>query len=196
MATVVKLKQATQATMPRRRPNGELRTREHLTESEVEQLMEAAKGNRYGHRDATMILAHPSLLTCGGSKSNSGPPPCTSAGSRKAPRRRIPSSATSCGHCDACSANRSPSHPSCSLRSAMRRSVVRVLRRCCSVLARPPRSRSSCTRTCSGTPVASPWRIRGMIRGSLQAYLGHKNIQHTVRYTELAPTRFKDFWRD
>jgi hypothetical protein len=25
---------------------------------------------------------------------------------------------------------------------------------------------------------------------------GHKNIQHTVRYTELAPTRFKDFWRD
>jgi hypothetical protein len=26
--------------------------------------------------------------------------------------------------------------------------------------------------------------------------LGHKNIQHTVRYTELSPTRFKDFWRD
>ena len=31
---------------------------------------------------------------------------------------------------------------------------------------------------------------------SLQAYLGHRNIQHTVRYTELAPDRFKDFWRD
>lgn len=30
---------------------------------------------------------------------------------------------------------------------------------------------------------------------ALQAYLGHKNIQHTVRYTELSPTRFKDFWR-
>ena len=28
---------------------------------------------------------------------------------------------------------------------------------------------------------------------ALQAYLGHRNIQHTVRYTELAPTRFKDF---
>ena len=27
------------------------------------------------------------------------------------------------------------------------------------------------------------------------AYLGHKNIQHTVRYTELSPDRFKDFWR-
>jgi type 1 fimbriae regulatory protein FimB/type 1 fimbriae regulatory protein FimE len=31
---------------------------------------------------------------------------------------------------------------------------------------------------------------------ALQAYLGHKNIQHTVRYTELAPDRFKYFWRD
>ena len=30
---------------------------------------------------------------------------------------------------------------------------------------------------------------------ALQAYLGHRNIQHTVRYTELAPNRFKDFWR-
>ena len=30
---------------------------------------------------------------------------------------------------------------------------------------------------------------------ALQAYLGHRNIQHTVKYTELAPTRFKSFWR-
>jgi integrase len=30
---------------------------------------------------------------------------------------------------------------------------------------------------------------------ALQAYLGHRNIQHTVRYTELSPMRFKDFWR-
>ena len=31
---------------------------------------------------------------------------------------------------------------------------------------------------------------------SLQAYLGHRNIQNTVRYTALSPTRFKNFWRD
>jgi site-specific recombinase XerD len=31
---------------------------------------------------------------------------------------------------------------------------------------------------------------------ALQAWLGHKNIQHTVRYTELAPDRFKNFWRE
>src|SRR5215467_2376054 len=30
---------------------------------------------------------------------------------------------------------------------------------------------------------------------ALQAYLGHRNIHHTVRYTELSPTRFKTFWR-
>jgi len=30
---------------------------------------------------------------------------------------------------------------------------------------------------------------------ALQHYLRHKNIQHTVRYTEMAPDRFKDFWR-
>jgi type 1 fimbriae regulatory protein FimB/type 1 fimbriae regulatory protein FimE len=29
---------------------------------------------------------------------------------------------------------------------------------------------------------------------ALQHYLGHKNIQHTVRYTELSPERFKSFW--
>jgi integrase len=31
---------------------------------------------------------------------------------------------------------------------------------------------------------------------AIQLYLGHKNIQHTVRYTELSPQRFKDFWHD
>jgi site-specific recombinase XerD len=30
---------------------------------------------------------------------------------------------------------------------------------------------------------------------SIQAWLGHVNIQHTVRYTALASDRFKDFWR-
>lgn len=31
---------------------------------------------------------------------------------------------------------------------------------------------------------------------SIQHYLGHKNIQHTVRYTELAASCFKEFWQD
>jgi integrase len=31
---------------------------------------------------------------------------------------------------------------------------------------------------------------------AVQQYLGHKNIRHTVRYTELSPERFKKFWKD
>src|SRR3954467_5137148 len=42
--------------MPIRLPNAELRTREYLTEAEVGRLTKAATGNRYGHRDATMVL--------------------------------------------------------------------------------------------------------------------------------------------
>ena len=41
---------------PKRPPNSELRTREYLTAAEVDQLMSAARKNRWGHRDATMIL--------------------------------------------------------------------------------------------------------------------------------------------
>lgn len=41
---------------PNRPPNSDLRTREYLTETEMERLMAAARSNRYGHRDATMAL--------------------------------------------------------------------------------------------------------------------------------------------
>jgi hypothetical protein len=55
------LKLVTPATVnrtvtPKRLPNGKLRTREYLTEAEVERLMNAARRNRWGHRDATMVL--------------------------------------------------------------------------------------------------------------------------------------------
>jgi integrase len=36
----------------------------------------------------------------------------------------------------------------------------------------------------------------GVDTHSLQAYLGHRNIQNTTRYTALAPGRFKGFWKD
>ena len=36
----------------------------------------------------------------------------------------------------------------------------------------------------------------GVDTRTIQAYLGHKSIQHTVRYTELSPTRFKNLFRD
>ncbi len=36
----------------------------------------------------------------------------------------------------------------------------------------------------------------GVDTRTIQSYLGHKSIQHTVRYTELAPSRFKSLFRD
>jgi hypothetical protein len=61
---------------PTRRRNGDLRTREYLTEAEVERLMKAATGNRRGHRDATMILvaypAWPPGFRTGGAALGSG----------------------------------------------------------------------------------------------------------------------------
>src|SRR6266404_2447502 len=57
---VRKAPSATNGTVPPKHlSNAAVRTREHLTEREVEQLMTAARGDdtrRYGHRDATMIL--------------------------------------------------------------------------------------------------------------------------------------------
>jgi type 1 fimbriae regulatory protein FimB/type 1 fimbriae regulatory protein FimE len=41
---------------PRWKPNTELRPRDHLTEREVEKLIEAAKANRWGQRDSKMLL--------------------------------------------------------------------------------------------------------------------------------------------
>jgi len=35
---------------------------------------------------------------------------------------------------------------------------------------------------------------RGVDTRTIQAYLGHRSIQHTVRYTELAPGRFSNLW--
>ena len=39
-----------------RKPNARLRTREYLTEAEVERLIKAASRKRHGQRDATLLL--------------------------------------------------------------------------------------------------------------------------------------------
>jgi integrase len=52
---------------------------------------------------------------------------------------------------------------------------------------RPPMLRHAC-----GFKLAN----EGHDTRAIQRYLGHRNIQHTVRYTELAADRFKRFWSD
>ena len=44
--------------------------------------------------------------------------------------------------------------------------------------------------------IALGWNEVGHDTRAIQPYLGHKNIQHTVRYTQLSSQRFDDFWKD
>jgi integrase len=186
---------------PLRRPNAELRTREYLTASEVEALVKAAKRNRHGHRDTTMILL------------------AYRHGLRAAELVALEWSqvdfATATLHVRRVKKGTPATHP-------LRGDEMRALRKLQRESAASPfvftSERGAPFATAgfakmierAGTAAgfdfkAHPHMLRhacgfalanaGHDTRALQAYLGHKNIQHTVRYTELAPDRFKDFWR-
>ena len=190
------------AVAPRRQPNRDLRSREHLTETEVEKLIDAAKTNRYGHRDASMIL----VAYRHGLRASEV---CDlrweqiDFNSATLHVRRVK--------------NGKPStHP-------VRGDELRALRRLQREAPKSPflfvSERGGPFTTDSfnwmvkraGQKAGLPFQVHAhMLRHaagyklagdghdtrSIQDYLGHRNIQHTVRYTELSPTRFKDFWRD
>ena len=190
------------AVAPLRRPNSQLRSREHLTETEVEKLIEAAKGNRYGHRDATMILV------------------AYRHGLRASEVCDLRweqidwNSATL--HVRRVKSGKPSTHP-------VRGDELRALRKLKREAPKSPfvfvSERAGPFTTDSfnwmvkraGQKAAFAFQVHAhMLRHaagyklagdghdtrSIQDYLGHKNIQHTVRYTELSPTKFKDFWRD
>jgi site-specific recombinase XerD len=58
-----------------------------------------------------------------------------------------------------------------------------------------PTSGAALLASASGHACGFALANKGHDTRALQAYLGHRNIQHTVRYIELSPDRFKDFWR-
>ena len=158
---------------PRRLPNRDLRTREHLTESEVERLMKAASGNRYGQRDATMVfvayrhgLRASELvdLRCG-SRWTSKQAPCTFVGSSRALPALILLWGTNCVPCGGFSVSRIPSRRSYSRRSAAHHSRLRALHAWSSERARRLSSSSRHTRTCLGTPAATHSPTRDTTRG-------------------------------
>ena len=187
---------------PTRRKNSDLRTREYLTVNEVEKLIAAAKRNRYGHRDATMVLvAYRHGLRAAELVSLEWSQVDFAGGYLHVNRVK----------------NGSPSvHP-------MRGDELRALRKL--------QRESERTRFVFVSERGSPFTTAGFARmierageeaklgikahahmlrhgcgyylankghdtRALQAWLGHKNIAHTVRYTELAPDRFKTFWRE
>jgi integrase len=188
---------------PKRPPNANVRTREYLTEAEVERLMEAAKGNRWGHRDATMILVayrhglrvselvdlrwaqvEFRTATLHVRRAKQGTPSTHPIlgdelrALRRLQREQDPKSAFIFT-----SERGAPFSTGGFARMVERAGAVAKL----GIKAHPHMLRHAC-----GYALAN----KGHDTRALQAYLGHKNIQHTVRYTELAPMRFKEFWRD
>jgi integrase len=186
----------------RRRPNTEYRTREHLTETEVEKLIGAAKSNRYGHRDATMILVafrhglrvaelvalrwdqvdfEVGVLHVARRKRGTPSTHPISGHELRALRRLKRETQTS--PFVFVSERGSPFSVAGFQKLVARAGVAAGFE----FQLHPHMLRHSC-----GFKLAND----GVDTRSLQAYLGHRSIQHTVRYTELAPGRFKGFWQD
>ncbi len=187
---------------PRRVPNQARRSREYLTQKEVSALIETArKVGRHSHRDATLILlAYRHALRVAELVSLRWDQIDLSQGLLHVSRAK----------------NGTPStHP-------LRGPEIRALRRLQRDYAGPyvfvterkgPLTTSAVRKIIAragevaglGFPV-HPHMLRhacgfklandGHDTRAIQHYLGHKNIQHTVRYTELAPDRFNGFWKD
>lgn len=188
--------------MPTRLPNAEYRQREYLTPAEVEKLLKAAGKNRHGHRDATMILvcfrhglrvselvglqwsqvdfqaANVHVRRLKGSTDAVHPIRGDELRAlRRLQREQEPKSAFIFT-----SERGAPFSPAGFLRLVQRAGEAAGL----GFPAHPHMLRHA-----TGFKLAND----GVDTRTLQAYLGHKSIMNTVRYTELSPTRFRDLWR-
>ena len=187
---------------PLRVKNADRRIREHLTQTEIDQLMDAArKTGRHGHRDASLILlGFRHGLRVSELVSLRWDQVDLSQGTLHVNRSKNGSAST---------------HP---LRGIEIRALRRLQRAYGGIYIftterKGPLTTSTVRKIMAragekaglGFPV-HPHMLRhstgyylankGMDTRAIQAYLGHKQIQHTVRYTELSANRFKDFWSD
>ena len=188
---------------PKRVENAKRRPREYLTVKEVEKLIDGAREHRrYGHRDATMILISfrhglrvselcalrwdqidfergllhvrrvkqgtPSVHPMGGIEIRS-----LRKLLREEPQSRY-----------VFNTERNAPMTTAGFRKLLTRTGESVK---FPFSVHPHMLRHAC-----GYKLAND----GQDTRALQHYLGHKNIQHTVRYTELSPDRFKSFWED
>jgi len=71
-------------------------------------------------------------------------------------------------------------------------SVQKIVARAGSLAGMPFRVHPHMLRHACGYKLAND----GQDTRAIQGYLGHRNINHTVRYTELSPERFRGFWKD
>ena len=191
------------ARLPRRKPNAEYRSREHLTEREVGRLIEAMKGNRRGHRDATMVLIafrhglraselvdllwdqvdlENALLHVRKLK-NGSPATHPLTGKELRALRRLQREQVAKSPFVFISERGAP---------FSRRGFQAMVERAGEAAGFDMKIHPHMLRHACGFKLAND----GIDTRTIQAYLGHKSIQHTVRYTELAPTRFKSLFRD
>jgi type 1 fimbriae regulatory protein FimB/type 1 fimbriae regulatory protein FimE len=188
--------------MPVRRSNADYRTREHLTAAEIEKLIKAASQNRWGQRDATMILVafrhglrvcelvdlrwdqidfdHAVLHVRRAKKGTPSTHPII--GDEMRALRRLQRDQ------DPKSAFVFTSERGAPFSTA---GFARLLQRAGEAAGLGFKAHPHMLRHACGFALANA----GHDTRALQSYLGHRHIQHTVRYTELAPGRFKTFWR-
>lgn len=185
-----------------RRPNSELRTREHLLPGEVSMLIAAAKDNRHGHRDATMILTAYRHGFRAGELCDLRWDQIDFASSSMHVRRiknGKPSTHPICGdELRALRRLQRESAPSAFVFMSERggpftpSSFNWLVKRAGRKAKLPFQAHAHMLRHACGFKLAGD----GHDTRAIQDYLGHRCIQHTVRYTELSPTRFKDFWTE
>lgn len=188
---------------PRRVPNLHSRPREYLTANEVEELIKVAKKRgRYGHRDATMILlAYRHGLRVAELCSLRWEQVDFEVGLLHVRRVKhgIPSvHPLRAPELRALRQLQRESKPSPYLFLTERGSPMtaagfrKLLTRVASLSSLPFSVHPHMLRHACGYKLVND----GHDTRSIQHYLGHKNIQHTVHYTELAASCFMDFWQD
>jgi type 1 fimbriae regulatory protein FimB/type 1 fimbriae regulatory protein FimE len=199
---LVKPSTVKRTVMPRRRPNAELRRREHLTEVEVERLMEVAKGNRWGIRDATMLLVAfrhglrvSELVDLRWDQIDFEAAALHVRRVKKGTPSTHPILGDELRALRRLQREQEPKSPFVftSERGApfTTAGFARMVERAGSEAKFGFKAHPHMLRHACGYALAN----RGHDTRALQSYLGHRNIQHTVRYSEMSPTRFKDFWR-
>jgi integrase len=187
---------------PGRRPNVELRTREHLTVAEVEGLIEAAKGNRHGHRDATMILvAFRHGLRAAEVCDLRWDQVDFNGAALHVRRVKNGTPSTHPFHGDELRALRrlqreSPTSPFVFVSERgspfTTAGFARMVERAAAAAGLDLKAHPHMLRHACGYALAN----KGHDTRAIQGWLGHRSITSTAVYTALAPNRFKDFWRD
>jgi type 1 fimbriae regulatory protein FimB/type 1 fimbriae regulatory protein FimE len=199
----LKTRKSADRVMPVRRPNAELRTREYLTPAEVAKLLKVAgQRSRYGQRDACLILlAYRHGLRVSELVALRRDQVDLKAGHLHVRRAKngVPSTHPLQG--DELRALRQlardwPDHGGFVFVSERggpmsADGVRKLLGRTGEEAKLPFPVHPHMLRHACGFKLAND----GHDTRALQLWLGHRNIQHTVRYTELSATRFKSFWR-